>query len=363
MPVIDADTHVDETEDTWEYLAPGEQRLKPVYRMSENFDPARGPGHYWVIDGKRQRRRVRSDEITKTTKATRELIDVGARLRHMDQLGVETHVMFPTMFCTEFITDGEMDVALKRTYNRWVGERTGASAEARRRLRWAVVPPTLNMDQALEEIRWARDHGACGVLKKGDVEAGHWPGEEYFYPLYEEAQRLDLTICFHLGGGVPDFTPARLFSHVSFMQTRAPIINAFLALVGHNIPTMFPKLRFAFVENGASWVPHVMYTLQRQKERRPMSEGGISGPDFEVGQNIMKDNRFWVTAQVDEDLPYILKYTGEDNLMVGSDYSHSDPSQEGHFPTLMRQWAERGQLTDQAVDKILWDNPKACYGL
>ena len=58
MPIIDADTHVDETEDTWEYLAPGEQRFKPEYYVSKNYDPARGPGYYWIFSGKRQRRRV-----------------------------------------------------------------------------------------------------------------------------------------------------------------------------------------------------------------------------------------------------------------------------------------------------------------
>ena len=40
----------------------------------------------------------------------------------------------------------------------------------------------------------------------------------------------------------------------------------------------------------------------------------------------------YVTCQVDEDLPYILKVAGEDNLMVGSDYTHRDPSMEYEFP-------------------------------
>ena len=39
----------------------------------------------------------------------------------------------------------------------------------------------------------AKDHGACGILKKGDLEAGKWPADPYFFPLYEEANRLDLA--------------------------------------------------------------------------------------------------------------------------------------------------------------------------
>jgi len=149
------------------------------------------------------------------------------------------------------------------------------------------------------------------------------------------------------------------------MQTRAPIMNAFQTLIAHNIPQTFPKLRFAFVEAGASWVPYLVYNLRRARERRPRldADAGIAGPAYELAENLVAGNRFYVTCQVDEDLPYILKFTGEDNLMVGSDYSHSDPSQEGHVPTLLQERADRGDLSPIAVRKILWDNPKACYGL
>lgn len=357
MPVIDADTHVDETEDTWDCMAAEDACFKPTYARSTS-----GRGHYWLIDGRRQRRRVRSDVNTGTTRATRELLDVPARLRHMDQLGVDVHVIYPTVFLTEFTTRPEVELALRRGYNRWLAGRTGESAEARRRLRWAMLPPLLSMDKTIEEMRWAKDNGACGVLKKGDKEAGWWPAEEYFFPVYEEAERLDLTICFHIGGGLPDFTPARQFSHVGFMQLNAPLMNAFHSLISHSIPARFPKLRFAFVENGASWLPYCVYKLQRTKERRQFSEA-IGGPDYELGSNVLRDNRFYVTCQADEDVPYLLRCAGEDNLMIGSDYAHSDPSQEGDFAVRLREWVVRGGISSEAVDKMLWSNPKACYGL
>ena len=39
------------------------------------------------------------------------------------------------------------------------------------RLRWICIPPLRNMDEAIKELRRAKDHGACGILKKGDEEA------------------------------------------------------------------------------------------------------------------------------------------------------------------------------------------------
>ena len=42
-PVINADTHVDETEDTWEYIQPGDEEYKPYTGYPSNPDPNRPP--------------------------------------------------------------------------------------------------------------------------------------------------------------------------------------------------------------------------------------------------------------------------------------------------------------------------------
>ena len=123
--VIDADTHIDETEDTWEYMAGEEASIKPFYAQSDQRNSAAGTGgHYWMIDGKRQRRRVRSDEATGTTREARELLDADVRLRQMDELGVDVHVIYPTVFLTEFTDTPEVELAVRRSYNRWLGDRT-----------------------------------------------------------------------------------------------------------------------------------------------------------------------------------------------------------------------------------------------
>ena len=44
-------------------------------------------------------------------------------------------------------------------------------------------------------------------MKKGDKEGCKWPTNPTFFPLYEEAERLDMPICFHVGSGVLDFPP------------------------------------------------------------------------------------------------------------------------------------------------------------
>ncbi|MGE5060818.1 MAG: hypothetical protein ACM3N3_16375, partial [Betaproteobacteria bacterium] len=61
MPIIDADTHVDETEATWQYLREDEQAFKPVTQYPSRVDPGKTPSRYWLIDGHRQMRFVRDD--------------------------------------------------------------------------------------------------------------------------------------------------------------------------------------------------------------------------------------------------------------------------------------------------------------
>jgi predicted TIM-barrel fold metal-dependent hydrolase len=256
----------------------------------------------------------------------------------------------------------EINTAMRRSYNRWLGERCMHSGG---RLRWVCMPPLQNMQATVEELTWSKEHGACGVLKKGDREAGKYPADPYFDQLYAEAEKLDLPICLHTGSGIPDFSPAREFSHGQFMRTKAATINGVLGLIVHKIPERYPKLRIGCIEAGSMWTPFVAYDLRRQQVRQQGRESvGVLGiPELKLAANVFRDNRVYVTCQVDEDLPYIIKTVGEDNLMVGSDYTHRDPSMELEFRKILQDRADKGEIPQGAIQKILYDNPKAFYAL
>jgi uncharacterized protein len=362
MRIIDADTHIDETDDTWEYMQGADLPFKPTTTYPANPDPKLPPARYWMIDGRRQIRFIRSDLDSGTTVETRELLDVQKRLKHMDELGTDTQVIYPTLFLMEATEKPEINAAMRRSYNRWLGDRCSQSGG---RLRWVCMPPLQNIEQALAEIRWSKEHGACGVLKKGDREAGKYPADPYFEPLYAEAEKLDLPICIHTGSGMPDFSPAREFSHGAFMRTKGAAMNGIIGLILHKIPVKFPKLRIGCIEAGSMWAPFVAYDLRRQQLRQQgrASTSVLGVPTLELGSNVFNENRVYITCQVDEDLPYILKYVGQDNLMVGSDYTHRDPSMELEFRKELQTRADKGEIPQAVVQKSLYDNPKTFYGL
>jgi predicted TIM-barrel fold metal-dependent hydrolase len=272
----------------------------------------------------------------------------------MDELGTEIQVIYPTFFLQVPVATPEGQVAVARSYNRWLADRC---SESKGRLRWICVPPLVDIDASIEELRFAKDHGACGVFKKGDAEIGHEPNDSYFFPLYEEAERLDMPICFHTGSGAAE-------DRRGLLRSKVPAINGIYSMLEDNVPGRFPKLRIGCVESGASWVPFADYQLRRLHERHELSSN-VDGRklQFDVRDDLFKSNRAYVACQVDEDISMILNYISEDNLLIGSDYSHQDTSHELEFRRMLEERVEREEIQASVVQKMTHDNPRAFYGL
>jgi predicted TIM-barrel fold metal-dependent hydrolase len=77
-------------------------------------------------------------------------------------------------------------------------------------------------------------------------------------------------------------------------------------------------------------------------------------------KNIFEEYKVYVTCQTNDDIPYIVKYSGENRLVIGTDYGHTDPS------SAVSALAEfqRMEGIDQTVkERILTHNPKKLYAL
>ncbi len=358
MAIIDADCHVIETEDTWAGFDESQAEHRPLVLTAAG---AEGEGkRLLAIDGRlwnaapgdaSNRKAVSKRAIREslsgyvaTSDAVRTMRDVPGRLRHMDELGVDVQVLYPTIFLSRLTARPPLEVALCRSYNRWLGS---ICKESRGRLRWVAVPPLLNMEAALDELAWARDSGACGIFMRG-FEGERLLSHPFFFPLYERAQELDLPICVHAGGANPAY--AALVEGSAFSTAKVLVFSAFHHLLYYGIPARFPRLRFGFIEATASWLPYVLTDL-----RRRLARDGLPP----LGKDPLRDNRLYVACQTNDDLRYILGYGGEDNLVIGSDYGHSDTSSELEALRNLRAT----ELPASIVRKILEDNPARLYGL
>ena len=297
----------------------------------------------WLIDEKIFRRGVNVNADIPA--GVREMRDIEARLRHMDALEIDVQVLYPSLFLRALTARPEVEAALCRSYNRWVSELCGGTNG---RLRWVAAAPLLSMEAALAETRLAKDRGACALFMRG-IMCEKILSDPYFYPFYEEARNLDLAICVHASSG--GFQWANLFEHESgFAKFKLAVLSAFHAIVYDEIPARFPQLRFGFIEVRAQWLPYVYHDLAKRFEKTGKP----------LGKDWMRENRLYVACQTDDDLPYVLKYSGEDNIVIGSDYGHADTSSEIEA---LRNLQKKGELKPDVIDKILHTNPKALYNL
>ena len=356
MPTIDADAHVVETEATWDFMDPSDQHLRPVLVGK----PETGR-QFWMVDGKicgtarvvltEQSLKDLSDTAERNMnapEAARDMEDVAMRVRHMDALGIDTQVLYSTIYIQQVADRPETDVAIARGYNRWLADiwRQGGG-----RLRWVCIPPVLVMDEAIKQVREAVEHGACGVTMR-PIEGDRLPTDPYFFPLYQEASDLNVPIVFHIGNSNTennDLVTQYNAPAGGFWPFRVPTVGCCMSMLLSNIPETFPKLRFAFVEASSQWVPWVV----TEARRRTQSKGR------DVGPNVLKDKRIYVTYQDKDDLPWILKYAGEDNLIIGTDYGHTDTSSEIEALRILREGTE---VEPRIIEKILYHNSKALYG-
>src|SRR5581483_8811414 len=93
MMVIDADAHVIECERTWTYVDDAARDLMP--RLATDVGEDGKSRQYWVLEG---RAHGQANVGLDTSRESREMADVEARLRHMDELEIDVQVLYPSLF-------------------------------------------------------------------------------------------------------------------------------------------------------------------------------------------------------------------------------------------------------------------------
>lgn len=354
--VIDADAHVVETEQSWNYLEAAEQKYRPTLAPS----PSHPNRQNWFLDGedlgfkfpspderqaeqhfKKYGRRV------DTPVDARELSDVKRRLRHMDELGIDIQVLYNSLWLTPLTTRPDAEIALCWSWNRWLADVWKVGED---RLRWTCVVPALTPSEAIAQIRFARQHGAVGVCMR-PFERDRMMTDPFYYPIYDEAQRLDIPITVHLANGSPELF--KLMTNEAgggFSTFRVPTVTACYALIMSEIPRVFPKLRWGFIEASSQWVPWVVHEAVRRSL-------GSAQP---ISRDCLREYNIYVSTQTDDDFAYIISYASEDNLLIGTDYGHGDTSSELNAIARFKAIDDLGETVKR---KILSDNPRRFYGL
>jgi uncharacterized protein len=339
---VDSDSHVRETEKAWDYLDPSERHFRPKHVGDQwlvgdvihtgPFEPDKTPEGYHEL----------------FPRGSGDLTDQGARLKRMDELGVDVHVLFSTWWLNAEVLDPVQEAAMARSWNRWMAEHT---SDGGGRLVWTMQAPARMTQRAREEMEFAKEHGAVGVHMSG-LKYGYGLADPINFPIYEIAQDLDLTIAVHLGGSIRKLTRQ---PHLALLYAVAPVLGAFHSVLKSKLPERYPGLRWAFVEAGASWLPFVVQEIFRTDDfsnyRNFIDWQG-------KGIDLLVNNRMYVTCQIDDDIPYLVDLVGGGNLVHGTDYAHLDLGSDRYGCKIVARKAGR-----ELGNKIADTNGRELWGI
>jgi predicted TIM-barrel fold metal-dependent hydrolase len=163
------------------------------------------------------------------------------------------------------IQDPRWAVALAKAYNNWFHDRYYRKSK---RLRGMALVPLQDVPEAVKELRRAvTELGMVGAVlpaNSADVGMRKALGHPDFWPVYEEAERLNVPIATH---GAPSMNIG-LNSFTHFAMTQAlehpiPQMIQITSFVMEGVFDRFKKLRVGFLEAGTGWVPYMIDRLDR----------------------------------------------------------------------------------------------------
>jgi predicted TIM-barrel fold metal-dependent hydrolase len=207
-------------------------------------------------------------------------------------------------------------------FNRWLAE--FCAELPGRRAGVALVQPH-DVDTATSDIRDARAIGLASVmLPTGDV--GLPPYLDRCYdPIWAACVEEDLPVTFH-SGGIPwqGYGPeATCVSKIELTWwARRPLWQMIFGAVFER----FPRLRVAFTEQGADWIPAMLERLDEQYSspfERAITERLHRTPSQYWRSNCFVGASFMSRAECD-----VRGAIGVDRIMWGADYPHI----EGTWP-------------------------------
>lgn len=358
--VVDADGHVEEAHIDWKERLPEKYRAMAPQRRPGSDGQSRlfMEGKAWPkpsgpalgVGGPYSRPHPRRPGMT----------DPGARLIDMDGEGIDAAVLFGGGLAGSIpaLEDAGFAAALARARNTWLAEYCAANPA---RLKGVAALPLQDISASVAELnRTVAELGFVGVSLLPNLRGRH-PGDPYFFPLYEEAERLNVPICVHMFLGrygseatgtlrFDRFFYSHLFGHV-FEQ-----MIAFAVILGEGLLDRFPGLRFVFLESGCGWLP---YWLDRLDEHLEVLGGQVPALK-EKPSRLLGRGQLYFSCQPDEkELAHVIDTLGDDNIVFASDYSHFD----SHFPGAAEPIWKNPRLTDESKQKILSDNARRLYPL
>ena len=280
----------------------------------------------------------------------------------LEIIGADGTVLYPTAgLAAGLISDPKWAVETIRAYNNWLEDRYTAKDE---RLYGAGIVPVQDPESAAKEIeRCAKDRLRFpAMMLPSQTYLGKTYGDEFFLPIFEAAERCDMPLAIHGGPSRGmGFDHFREFVKVHTLEHPFPLMIQLTDIVFSGLWDKFPKLKIAFLEGGATWVPFMMDRLDYEYES---VFGAASRAQLKKRPSdyLREGDNFWVAMELGErNLKYTIDAIGPDRILYASDYPH-EPTEED-LTTELPEFLESNEFTDDIKRKLVHDNMISFYNL
>jgi len=248
----------------------------------------------------------------------------------------------------------DMAADLCRAVNDWVAHEL---LDCEPRLRASILVPTHDPRVAAKEIdRVAGDGRFVQVLLLAMQEAPL--GRRIYWPIYEAAQKHNLTIGVHAGSlfRLPPTTTGWPSYHVEdYVVQSSAFESQLVSFVAEGVFQKFPGLKVVFAESGFTWLPPLMWrTSKSWRGMRPETPWLDRAP-----AEIIRDHVRLTLQPVDAPgtNPAALKRTlehigSEKMLLFSTDYPHWQFDGDDVLPE---------GIPETALHRLLIDNPLETY--
>lgn len=307
-----------------------------------------------------------------------------ARVEDMTKAGVLASLCFPSFprFCGQTFTeaaDRELGLLCVRAYNDWMIEEWCGAEPGR--LIPMIILPLWDPKLAAAEIERTAAMGARAIAFSENpyllgLPSLHEPTRAW-EPVVAAAAEAEMPICMHLGSSsqLPSTSPDMPMVGVIALTPVASTAAACIDWLFSGYMQRHPKLKICLSEGGIGWIPYVLERCDHVVDvHRAWAAKGSFGGDMTTGSvsesvggldldqkpsDLFRQHVYGCFIE-DPSGVKAIDVIGEDNVMIETDYPHTDSTWPHCIDVALEQL--EGQ-PERVQNKVLRDNAARVFRL
>ena len=303
--------------------------------------------------------------------------DSDLRLKEMESQGVVAEVLFPNGLPfdgDDSFSSPELNRQGRLAYNRWLADFCALTPG--RRAGQALISFD-DIDLAVTDIHWAKDHGLKGVMMPALLPGGIFFFDPVLDPVWATCVELGLPVSQHGGSGAPTYGPPGFAAIMTIALEHSFFSGRSLwQMILGGVFERFPELRVAFVETEGDWIGPAIRRLDRRLEMGDDWTGWAqmlqrSRMFTRRARDYWEDNCFCGISPCTPDQVPLAELArpcadypefaiGCDNAMIGVDFPHFE-SFYADTTAEVEALVAHTDFTTTASRKILCENAASLY--